>query len=839
MQRSSNSLEANIGTDEFVAPETETAGNAQTPSPALETGMAAERSKHAIRIKALAPEHLRIVKQFCAALKASGEPFLLSDQVQQRLEDFLTTQNVDPRADRAVRRLFRGCGEMLLEADTVYAVLRPGLGLKQIVRIHPQLNHLEEISRGQYLEIKDAWIQGHEEAGKRGLVLDFSPFFRNFPRVNEANEMGAGISFLNRHLSAQMYQNPHVFRRALLDFLRKRDIDGTSVFVNDHLATAEALLEELSAARTLLEDFDADEPFETFAHELRTHGFEAGWGRTAASVAENLALLAQVLESSEPARFEKLLGRLPLVQTVLMVSPHGWFAQDGVLGRPDTGGQVTYVLDQARALEQAMRAEFEAAGIRATPKVVILTRLIPNAEGTTCNVPREKIFGSEDSWIIRAPFRDDDGEIVPHWISRFKIWPYLETFTEEAKGLVVTELLGEPDLIVGHYTDGNLVAHRLAEDLHSTHCACVHALEKTKYLLSDLYWADMERDYHFSLQFTADLIAYNSADFILSSSYREVGGTSTEMGMIESYELFTMPGLYRVQSGFDPRLARHNIVPPGASEEYFFPHQAHDRRVEAVTQALAQRFLTAAPGPDCVGSLEHPDRPFVFAMARMDKIKNLSGLVEIFGSSPTLRDQANLLLITSLVDAAKSKDQEEIDEVHRTYELMDRYNLHGHVRWCAARLDKVETGEVYRIMADRGGVFAQPAFMETFGLTVIEAMACGLPVVVTCFGGPSEIVVPGISGAIENPNDRAAFAQALQDVIADPQRWQAYSTGGVERVRSAFTWKRHADRVLRMANVYTYWNHIDVMNRQALDRYIHTLYHTIYRPRTRFVLHEG
>ncbi|MCL4691480.1 MAG: glycosyltransferase, partial [Candidatus Hydrogenedentes bacterium] len=155
----------------------------------------------------------------------------------------------------------------------------------------------------------------------------------------------------------------------------------------------------------------------------------------------------------------------------------------------------------------------------------------------------------------------------------------------------------------------------------------------------------------------------------------------------------------------------------------------------------------------------------------------------------------------------------------------------GSVRWCAARLDKVETGEIYRVVADRRGVFAQPAFMETFGLTVIEAMACGLPVVVTCFGGPAEIVEQNRSGQIVNPNDLAAVAEALHRVVTQQDLWDRFSAEGIERVHRAFHWRAHAERVLRLSNTYTFWDFLDVMNRQALDQYIHTLYHTVYRPR--------
>lgn len=60
----------------------------------------------------------------------------------------------------------------------------------------------------------------------------------------------------------------------------------------------------------------------------------------------------------------------------------------------------------------------------------------------------------------------------------------------------------------------------------SSQCNIAHALEKTKYPDSDIYWKNFEEKYHFSCQFTADLIAMNHADFIITSTYQEIAGRS-------------------------------------------------------------------------------------------------------------------------------------------------------------------------------------------------------------------------------------------------------------------------------------------------------------------------
>src|SRR5690606_126595 len=124
----------------------------------------------------------------------------------------------------------------------------------------------------------------------------------------------------------------------------------------------------------------------------------------------------------------------------------------------------------------------------ARPRIMVVARLIPEADGTTCNQRLEHIAGTENGWILRVPFREASGEVLPHWTSRSQGWPYLERFAEETERELLAELGGRPDLIVGNYSDGNLVATLLAQRLRVTQCTIAHALEKSKYVLSDLYW---------------------------------------------------------------------------------------------------------------------------------------------------------------------------------------------------------------------------------------------------------------------------------------------------------------------------------------------------------------
>ncbi len=262
--------------------------------------------------------------------------------------------------------------------------------------------------------------------------------------------------------------------------------------LNPQFDEPEAVRRALREAQVVLKKQDPDTQWPEVEPDLLGLGFAPGWGRTVTRIGETLQLLQDLLEAPGPRLLESFLARIPMVFNVAIMSPHGYFAQSDVMGLPDTGGQVVYILDQVRALEHEMRGRLYEQGVEYEPQILVVTRLIPESGNTTCNQRLEPISGTENARILRVPFRNPSGEVVPHWISRFEVWPYLERFALEAQREIVAELTTKPDLVIGNYSDGNLVASIVGERLGVTKCTIAHALEKTKYLLSDLYWKDNE-----------------------------------------------------------------------------------------------------------------------------------------------------------------------------------------------------------------------------------------------------------------------------------------------------------------------------------------------------------
>lgn len=715
----------------------------------------------------------------------------------------------------------------------VYLAVRLRIASWRYVRIALEELTVEEVTVQDFLRFKEGLATGQHDIDEWLLEIDFGPFSREFPKLQEARSIGRGVEFLNKHLSRQLFDELGDGGERILNFLSIHSYRGQTLMLNEQIRSVPDLRRALRRADDALAGHEPTATWEDVAAPLRALGFETGWGREVSRIRDTMSLLQDLLEAPDPRGLETFLARLPMVFSLAIISPHGYFGQANVLGRPDTGGQVVYILDQVRALETEMRSRLFEQGLDIEPQIVVLTRLIPQAEGTSCDQRLEPVSGTRNARILRVPFRNVSGEVVTHWISRFEVWPYLERYTLDAERELLAELGGRPDLIVGNYSDGNLVATLLSQRLGVTQCNIAHALEKTKYRHSDLFWQDNEAQYHFSCQFTADLIAMNSADFIITSSYQEIAGTRDSVGQYESHMAFTMPRLFRVVNGIDVHDPKFNIVSPGADAAAYFPYGARERRLPHLHAEIEQLIYAQSDGGDARGTLVERDKPLLFTMARLDRIKNIAGLVEWFGASETLRREANLLVISGYVDPERSSDAEEIEQIRHMHALFDRYGLDGQVRWLGLRLPKNLAGELYRYVADGRGAFVQPALFEAFGLTVVEAMASGLPCFATCYGGPSEIIEDGISGFHIDPNHGDAAAERIARFFArvrnEPEYWERISEGALKRVAERYTWQHYAERMMTLSRVYGFWRHVTDLERRETQRYLQALYSLQFR----------
>jgi glycosyltransferase involved in cell wall biosynthesis len=118
-----------------------------------------------------------------------------------------------------------------------------------------------------------------------------------------------------------------------------------------------------------------------------------------------------------------------------------------------------------------------------------------------------------------------------------------------------------------------------------------------------------------------------------------------------------------------------------------------------------------------------------------------------------------------------------------------------------------ETPAFYRA-AD---VFALSSEFDNSPNVVLEAMACGLPVVTTDVGGVREFVAEGAGGGVVPPNDAAALASGLETYLTSPVAARTAGMFNRQRATAEFSWRTSARRLL---DVY----HQVIAARRGVDR---------------------
>jgi glycosyltransferase involved in cell wall biosynthesis len=219
---------------------------------------------------------------------------------------------------------------------------------------------------------------------------------------------------------------------------------------------------------------------------------------------------------------------------------------------------------------------------------------------------------------------------------------------------------------------------------------------------------------------------------------------------------------------------------PGARVEVVHPAIDHARFDPAhiAREAARARLGTAGTRDVLLG-----------VVAQLTPWKGQDTAIEALALLRAQHVDAHLLLIGSAKFAARATRFDNEAYVARLRELIAARGLADRVTLLGERSD---VPELVRAL----DVLLLPSHEEPFGRALLEALALEVPVVATSVGGPPELVREGREGFLAPPRQPAAWAQAVQRVLASPERGRRLGQAGRARIAESFGVQGHVEAVL-------------------------------------------
>jgi sucrose-phosphate synthase len=445
---------------------------------------------------------------------------------------------------------------------------------------------------------------------------------------------------------------------------------------------------------------------------------------------------------------------------IQLFSIHGLIRSHNLeLGRDaDTGGQTKYMIELAQALGDDPRVK----------QVDLFTRLIDDKRvADDYAQPIEAI--SDRARIVRIAC---GGKTYKR---KELLWQHLDEFVDKTLRFIRQENLS-PDFVHGHYADAGYVAAELAGFLGVPLIFTGHSLGRNKVEVLEnagLSFEEIDKNYNISHRIKVEEEVLRKADMVIASTSHEVK---------RGYELYEAH-----------HSAHYQVIPPGINVDKFYPYYHDDDPQERSEAAMQARVKMR---DEINRFLNNVNKPLILAVSRPDKRKNIEGLVTAYGLDKELQSMANLAIFAGVRKDISDMDDNEREVLTNLLLLMDKFDLYGKLALPKKHDPSNEIPALYRLTASTGGVFINPALVENFGITIIEASSSGLPVVSTDHGGPQDILANCNSGILINSRNTEEIQSALKKILTDSDLWREYSNNGINGVRKHYSWTAHADTYL-------------------------------------------
>jgi len=405
------------------------------------------------------------------------------------------------------------------------------------------------------------------------------------------------------------------------------------------------------------------------------------------------------------------------IKTISMLSTHGYFDPIPQLGRTDTGGQVVYVLQLAKALSTRKI------------KVDIYTRWFDSSKKQIGPVPH-----CSNVRVIRIPA--GPWEFIP----KEKIYDILPELAKNMIGFIRENGL-HYDLFHGHYVDGGIVTLDVAEAFNKPAFFTAHSLGAWKREQMGGNPEEMEKKYKFSHRISEELRIFRSVK-------GQAVTTKVQREKLKQLYGFTSDNIV--------------VIPPGVDVHSFRPLKPGGKKAKT----------------------NLPDR-YIFCLSRIDANKGHDLLLNAFDLVRKAMSDVHLV-----IGGGSSQPQQREREVLASMKkIIGEKDLHDRVHIVGYVSDELLV-PFYR----QAELFALPSIFEPFGMTALEAMACGRPVIASKLGGIRDVISSGENGLLVDPSKADEFAEAMLTLLKDQQLSDRMGEVSRKTIHEHFSWEAIAEK---------------------------------------------
>ncbi len=410
------------------------------------------------------------------------------------------------------------------------------------------------------------------------------------------------------------------------------------------------------------------------------------------------------------------------VNRVCIMNPHGYVQYPPPLGKTDTGGQTTYILQLARALGKR------------NIKVDIITRRFED------KAEEEQLW--ENVKIVRIPAgpktfvqKEKMYELIPELVENFM--HYIERTRKKY------------DIIHSHYWDGGYGGILLSKMLDIPHVHTPHTLGKLKKLemsVEELPPQKLKPAYRYHVRIAIEQKIYNSTNAIV------VLCETSRIQMLQHY-IIDFEKVHVIYSGIDTK--------------YFNPEKTDaDRKLHLKPNAiLTASRLVPAKGLDRV-------------IDALTLIKN--------------RIDFHYYMVGGAFDEVGSNEEEATEK--QLLELVKKDRLTERVTFEGIKDHDQEMPLYYR----NSDIFILAGRYEPFGLTALEAMACGTAPIVSSVAGAKEVIIDGLNGFIVDTHDRKALSETIYKLLNDAKLRKKISENAAFTIKEHYSWEKIVEKFISL-----------------------------------------